>query len=132
MQKEYSVYLALSQYLRLQYPLVLYRFDLAGNNLSKAAAGKDRAIQKSRGYPDLFIMEPRGGFAGLFIEVKAAGVKISKRDGTFASPHILKQTGYLLRLTQRGYSAEFGVGFDACKKLIDEYLSLPVCKLEKP
>jgi hypothetical protein len=125
MQKEYNVCLAIANYLRLQYPSVEFHFDLAGNNLSEAARNKNKAIQKRRGFPDLQILEPRDRFAGLFIEIKAPDTRLQKESGVWASDHILEQAAYLLRLTQRGYLAEFGVGFDECKRIIDNYLSLP-------
>ena len=78
---------------------------------------------RGRGFPDLQILEPRGGFNGLFLEIKRNGERIFKKDGTFASEHILEQADWLNGLRLRGYKAEFAVGFDECKTIIDAYFA---------
>jgi hypothetical protein len=120
--KEYQLYKAVATYLRLQYPKVIYHFDLTGVNLSKAQAGMNKAIQHGSGFPDLFIAHPRNGHSGLFIELKAEGTRIHKADGKCTTGHIANQQTVLINLSSRGYVAAFGVGFDQCKEIIDEYL----------
>jgi hypothetical protein len=121
---EYSLSKAVSTYLRLQYPKVLFHFDYAGLNLSKAQAGRMKAIQGSRGYPDLFIMAARGKYHGLFIELKPQGTKLLKADGEFATPHLQEQADMIFKLVDEGYAARFGCGIDECIRLIDSYLTL--------
>lgn len=95
---------------------------MAGLNLSKTQAGMNKVIQKSRAYPDLFILEARQGYRGLFIELKKAGAKIKKRNGDYADEHIKEQAEMLGRLRGKGYYAQFGIGWDECKQIIDFYL----------
>ena len=121
--KEYQLYRAVAAYLRLQYPKVMYHFDLTGVNLSKAQAGMTKAIQHSSGYPDLFIAEPRGGYHGMYIELKAEGTRIYKADMTPATDHIAQQMDRLNDLTDRGYDCYITAGFDKTKLVIDEYLN---------
>lgn len=121
--KEYQLYRDIAAYLRLQYPKVMYHFDPTGLNLSKAQAGQMKAIQHSSGYPDLFIAEPRNGFAGLYIELKAEGTRTHKRNGAPATEHIANQVSALALLWDKGYRATMTVGFDMTKKVIDEYLN---------
>lgn len=121
--KEYQLAKAVSTYLKLQYPDVIFHFDYAGLNLSKAQAGKMKAIQGERGWPDLFIAERRERFWGLFIELKIAGTKLFKRNGSHATPHIAEQSKMLVLLSEKGYKCRFGIGFDDVKMIIDEYLS---------
>ena len=121
--KEYQLYRAVAAYLRLQYPKVMYHFDLTGVNLSKAQAGMTKAIQHSSGYPDLFIAEPRGGYHGMYIELKAEGTRIYKADMTPATDHIAQQMDRLNDLTDRGYDCYIIAGFDKTKLVIDEYLN---------
>jgi hypothetical protein len=121
--KEYQLYRDVAAYLRLQYPKVMYHFDLTGLNLSKAQAGQMKAIQHSSGYPDLFICEPRGDYHGLFIELKAEGTRIWKADKTPASDHIAEQMDRLNDLTDRGYDCYIIAGFEYVKQVIDEYLN---------
>lgn len=127
---EYKICLMISRYLNLQYPNVLYHWDYAGLNLSKAQAGRMKSLQGKRGWPDLFIAHPRIDktnhegivFAGLFIEVKKEGTNIYKKNGEPTTDHISDQIRCLNILEKRGYCAWFGIGFDHCKKIIDNYL----------
>lgn len=121
---EYNLCKSLSVYLRLQYPKVLFHYDLSGLNHSPAQAGMTKMIQGGRGWPDLFLAEPRGIYKGLFLELKAEGTNIFKRDGeTFATPHIAEQSTMIDALSRRGYASSFAIGFDEAKQLIDAYLN---------
>lgn len=128
--REHDIYVLIADYLRYQYPEVIYRFDLAADlKLSIGQARKHKRLQKYRGYPDLFIAEvkavddARKVCFGLFIELKKEGTRIFKKDGTLVSDtHIREQFDMLHDLRVRGYAAEFACGFDEAKKLIDDYM----------
>lgn len=60
--------------------------------------------------------------AGLYIELKKEGTLLKKKNGEWATEHIAEQAEVLESLRQRGYCAEFAVGFEEAKKIIDEYL----------
>lgn len=130
--EEYQVCKQIAIYLRYQYPDIIYHFDLAGLNLSRAQAGMMKAIQGKRGWADLTIAEPKPlsphhggfGFCGLFLEVKKEGTKIFLKDGKtlVADEHIREQHEMLAALRKRGYYAEFGIGFEHCKQQISNYL----------
>ena len=125
-----------ADYLRLQYPNVLFHSDFgSGIKLTMGQAAKQKRLQGRRGYPDLFIAEPRtirkGGdkyyYAGLFLELKRPGTTIYKKNGELVSnEHIQEQARMLEELRRRDYMAEFACGFDETKKIIDEYLGGPV------
>lgn len=122
--REHDIYTMIADYLRYQYPTVIYRFDLAADlKLTMGQARKHKRLQRYRGYPDLFIAEPKGKYAGLYLEIKKPGTKIIKKDGALvADEHIREQFDMLHDLRRKGYAAEFGIGFDATKKLIDDYM----------
>lgn len=61
-------------------------------------------------------------YAGLMIEIKKSGTRLKKKNGEWATPHIEEQVETLEKLRERGYRAEFAVGFEEAKKIIDEYL----------
>lgn len=132
MTSEHDLYAMLADYLRYNYKDIIWRFDLAADlKLTIGQARKHKRLQQHRGYPDLFIAEPRlvvtddmpDYMHGLFIEIKRPGVKLYKKNGELvADQHIREQAEMLQRLRQRGYKAEFACGFDEAKKLIDEYL----------
>ena len=127
--REHDIYTMIADYLRYQYPTVIYRFDLAADlKLTMGQARKHKRLQRYRGYPDLFIAEPKGKYAGLYLEIKKPGTKILKKDGAIvADAHIREQYGMLEDLRFAGDAAEFACGFDEAKKLIDGYLG---CKYD--
>lgn len=116
----------------------------AGAWLTKSQAGIQKAMQSSRGFPDLFIYEPRTVkhedgtekfYAGLAIELKKEGTTIivtrGARKGHLTSdPHIQEQFLMLKELKKKGYYANFGVGFDEARKIIDWYMGRQVANAE--
>ena len=120
---EHQLYEQIARYLQLQYPDVIYRFDLAADlKLTQSQAAKHKRLHPKRGYPDLFVAEPVLKYAGLMIELKREGTRLRKKNGDFASEHIAEQAIMLGELDSRGYKAEFAVGFDEAKRIIDSYL----------
>ena len=61
---------------------------------------------------------------GLFLELKREKTRLKKKSGEWASEHIAEQAIILQRLQNRGYKAEFAIGFDQATQMIDEYLKL--------
>ena len=82
-------------------------------------------------------MREWGFYFGLYIEIKKDGTKL-KRDkdakkplkgeikirkkGDWWDKHIEEQAEMLERLRERGYKAEFGVGYESTVKMIRDYL----------
>lgn len=129
--REHQLYEQIATYLQLQYPNVIYRFDLAADlKLTMGQAAKHKRLHPKRGYPDLFIAEykvdhwtntPR--WHGLFLELKAEGNSPFKKDGALKKDeHLEEQEEMLEALRSRGYMAEFATGFDEAKEIIDDYL----------
>lgn len=137
---EHSLYEQIARYLQLQYPNVIYRFDIAADlKLTPGQAAKHKRLHPERGYPDLFIAKPKevkvktalgGGYilveaktlSGLYLEIKTESNSPYKKDGTLKKDqHLEEQAKMLEKLRARGYRAEFGVGFEGCKQIIDEY-----------
>lgn len=121
---EHNLYEQIARYLQLQYPDVIYRFDLAADiKLTPGQAAKHKKLHPTRGYPDLFIAESSSKDHGLYLEIKTESNSPYKKDGTLKKDkHLEEQARMLERLRARGYRAEFGVGIEECKKIIDEYL----------
>lgn len=121
---EHNIYKLIAQYLQQQYPDVIYRFDLAADlKLTPGQAAKHKKLHPTRGYPDLFIAESSSKDHGLYLEIKTESNSPYKKDGTLKKDkHLEEQARMLERLRARGYKAEFGVGIEECKKIIDEYL----------
>lgn len=121
-----------ADYLRLQYPDVIFHSDFgSGAKLTPGQAVRQKRLNGGRrAWPDIFIAEPRFVMTiskpecyGLFLEFKRAGVRLKKKNGEWASQHIAEQAEMLGKLRQRGYAAEFAVGWDEAKRIIDTYLA---------
>lgn len=124
MSKESDIYFVIAKFMALKYPQVVWRFDFsAGMKMSFGQARKHKGMNPHRGYPDLFICQCKGGYGGLYLEIK--NVKIRKMDGQLlADKHLHEQAEMLLHLEKAGYRAEFAVGFKECVDKIDAYLNL--------
>lgn len=130
--KEDSIYKQLATYLKSLSKPVIWRFDVGADiRLSIGQAKKIKALQGKKGYPDLFIAEPRLTFNGLFLEVKREGERLVKKNLEWATPHIAEQAEMHKQLRIRGYKAQFVRGFGEAKKVIDEYLGLTVLNNNK-
>lgn len=141
-QTEAQLQVQVADYIRLQYPDVIFHSDFgSGIKLAMGQAIKQKRLNGGRrAWPDMFLAEPMARkidlskdspfdkttklmYAGLFIELKREGTRIFKKDGTLVSDeHIREQFDMLADLRQRGYAAEFAIGFDGAKKLIDDYM----------
>ncbi len=138
-KKEEFLHLKVCDYLHKNYPDVLFRTDFSsGMKMTPGQAAKHKKFQKSRAWPDLFIAESGvvefkedGLIAhlrknGMFLELKADGVKLYKKDGTFRkNKHIKEQVEMLDKLNESGYYARFAVGYDEAIRIITNYLGEP-------
>lgn len=113
------------RYLKVLYPKVLFKFDFgAGAILTGQQAAQQGRMQCVRGWPDLFIVEPRHCWQGLFIELKREDEKLYKANGLFRTEHLEDQSKVHLMLAERGYKCHFAAGFEVARILIDQYLNL--------
>ena len=121
---ESELQVMVADYLRLQYPDILFHSDFgSGIKLTIGQAVKQKRQNGGRrAWPDMVIAEPRGIYHGLYIELKKEGTRLKKKNGEWATPHIAEQAEVLDELKKRYYRAEFAVGFEEAKKLIDGYL----------
>ena len=101
------------KYIRYQYPALLYCASLGGQYQRYISQrNKAKATGYVKGFPDLGIYEARGGFHGLFIEIKQIGSYPTK-----------EQREWIIELNKRGYYACVSKGFDSVIKVIDDYLN---------
>jgi len=108
--KEYQLQKAVCKYLDLQN--VLYCGSMGGNyqaHMSVRIRAKKSGYK--RGFPDLFIYEPRGEYHGLAIELKVG----------YNKPTV-EQLTWLNELTERGYLAMSSNGLDQTIEIIETYL----------
>jgi hypothetical protein len=72
-RNEESEQIALCDYIKLQYKDVVFNSDHSGIRVSQGLANKIKRLKSENGIPDLNIDEPRGGYFGLKLELKATG-----------------------------------------------------------
>ena len=110
--KEYQLQKAVCKYLDLQN--VLYCGSMGGQyqvHMSQRIKAKKSGYK--RGFPDLFIYEPRGSYHGLAIELKVG----------YNKPTV-EQLTWLNKLTERGYLAMTSNGLDQTIEIIETYLKI--------
>ncbi len=115
---------------------IIFRFDIADMKLTQPQAMRQQKIQmKQRGYPDLFLCEPRGKYHGMYIEVKKSESEVFKKDGGYKQKkvykngvaiydHIQEQVKCQDMLRKKGYHVVWGFGYVDSMKKIHEYLNL--------
>ncbi len=120
---ERTLHRAVCDYIRLQYPDVIFNTDLSGaTKLTVGQAVALKSLRSGRGFPDITIYEPCKGFHGMFLELKQDGTPIYRQNGKMATPHIQEQWDMICKLNDLGYYAKFAIGIDDAIKQIDWYL----------
>ena len=117
---------AVVTYLKLRYKS-LFCASLGGQYQKyESQRRKAKRTGYKAGFPDLFIYEPKGIYSGLAIELKTLKGTPYKNNGMYKKKYDLggdryNQTEWLENLRLRGYQAQFVVGFDQAKEVIDNY-----------
>ena len=139
-KNEENLHLRICDFLRKNYPDVIFRTDFSsGMKMTPGQAIKHKKFQSSRAYPDLFIASrctkvilKIGDYSvnqmlhGMFLELKAEGVKIYKKNGEIvANKHYQEQAEMLKRLRTENYYAEFAIGYNDAIQQITNYLGEP-------
>lgn len=126
-KKEETLHLKVCDYLRKNYPDVLFRTDFSsGMKMTPGQAAKHKKFQKGRAWPDLFIAESNNFASGLFLEIKAEDVIVFKKNGKIRkNKHLIEQDKMLKELRKKGYRARFAIGYNQAIFEIQQYLGEP-------
>lgn len=132
-KKEELLHLKICDYLRKNYPDVLFRTDFSsGMKMTPGQAAKHKKFQKGRAWPDLFIAESNNFASGLFLEIKAENVIVFKKNGKIRrNKHLIEQDKMLKELRKKGYRARFAIGYNQAIFEIQQYLGEPKPKKVK-
>lgn len=82
-----------------------------GGARSKSEAGRMKRQGVKAGVPDLVLPVARGGYHGLYLELKAAGGRPTP-----------EQKEWIRELQEQGYASTVAVGWEAAAKVIETYL----------
>jgi len=116
-QNEYNIQVAIVNWIHAQYPGILMTISPSGMKLPIGVATKLKRMGYRAGTPDLLILEPRGGFHGLFIELKSDTGRLSDHQAEF-----------LEELNARKYHSTVCYGFIDAESTIKSYMNLPEVK----
>lgn len=86
-----------------------------GGLRSKATAAKMKAMGQKKGVWDWLLLAPRGRFHGMALELKSPGGHLT-----------IEQVRFGEDLRERGYYTAVCVGWDAARKVIEDYLRVRV------
>ena len=126
-KKEEQLSKAVSRYLKLQYPDVVFTCDSSGIRLTIGQATALKAQRSTHKIPDMIILKPNAEYHGLILELKSDDSSPFLKDGSLSKgQHIQEQNQTLTALLNIGYYAVFAVGFDNAKKIIDDYMKLKI------
>ena len=101
-------------FIRAEYPEIDLMFHIPnGGSRNKLEAANLKKQGVKAGVPDLFLPVSRGGYHGLFIELKYDKNKPTE-----------KQTEWLKNLNEQGYAVAVCYGCDEASKKILKYLKL--------
>jgi len=121
-KEEEIIHARVCNYLRLKYPLVFFFSDPSGIKMSIGMAVKLKATRSLHKQIDLFIAHPVGKYSGMFIEIKKDLNEVLTKKGEMRnSEHIKAQYKSLRHLSNEGYYAVFGCGYDDCIEEIEKY-----------
>lgn len=110
--REHQIQVACVNYFRYTYPEVLIWAIPNGGARNAVVAAKLKAEGVLAGVPDLFVAAARGGFHGLFIEMKAGKNKPTN-----------EQTTIMARLETEHYKTAVCYSLDEFMAAVDGYLS---------
>ena len=114
---EDNLQIAVANYLKLQYPGVLFCHIPNGGNRSAREGARFKAMGIKPGMPDVMIFKSVGNWAGLAIELKVKPNKVQ-----------LTQLECLKALAMEAWKAEICWSFEEAKNVIDCYMEKPKIK----
>lgn len=108
---EHTLQKSLVQYMLISYPNILFCASAGGMRTSMTQAVKMKQSGYVKGFPDMFIYEPKKKFCGLAIELKV--------KGNYPSPH---QKKWISDLNSKGYKAVVCTGLDEAIAELNNYM----------
>lgn len=128
---EEQIHIALCKYIQLQYPDVIFTTESSGLRLSMRAAVVAKQCRNPKtGWCDIIVLEPRGKWHGLLVEVKKSESELFTKKGEFRNTqHNFEQQEFAYKANSKGYYYIYACSLDMGKKAIDSYMSQPCNQL---
>lgn len=106
MRPEDSIHISICDFIKTQYPDVIFSSEPSGLRLPIGQAKKLARMRSGSKLLDIWIPEPRGPYHGLFFEVKAES-PFQKNGSLYSDKHLAEQAKMIERLKKKGYQAMF-------------------------
>jgi hypothetical protein len=125
-RKEEDMQMALSKYIMLMFPDVIFTAEASGVRTSYVQAAKMKMMRSHGCHLDMIILEPRGLYAGLILELKHEDKSPFLQNGSISKKeHVQAQAAMVNRLKNKGYYSSFAVGLDQGIAIINHYMNQP-------
>jgi hypothetical protein len=114
--------MAILDYCKLAYPK-LYASVIKIHNEGQRSRSTNRILPRlglRSGASDLFFALPTSYYAGLWMEIKKDGWKITASQ----KEHVQRQLDFISQMQENGYMARMVIGVDEGIKLLNDYMSL--------
>lgn len=113
-EEEQAALFSWAEVMENRYPELRLMFHIPNGGLrSKTEAARFKRAGVKAGVPDICLPVARGGFHGLWIELKAMDGKLSEN-----------QLAWIGALIRQGYMAVKCRGFEEARETIEEYLGM--------
>ena len=125
-QPEYKIQAAFVREMNRRHPGVLVFSDTAAH-IKKTQIQQVRANALStpgEKWPDVFIAQPSGHYAGFWIEFKAESPYRKDGIGLLSNPHIEAQANTMAKLRNAGYYCAFAWEVEIAIEKVEWYLNL--------
>lgn len=124
LRPEERIHFQVCDYMKVQYPKVFFISESSGLRVSPGMAAKLKRTRSNHVHLDLYILEPKGKYHGLILELKAKEIyKKNKPTELLKNDHVEQQAETIKKLNEKGYKASFALSFVEAKKIIDAYLN---------
>ena len=126
---EYVLQCQCIQWLRWQYPDVLFTSVPAGMKAHKIHAIKMKMMGYNKGYPDICIEEPRANYHGMRVELKTEEYRNRKNGGLSTD-----QIWWIDQLQKRAYWVKVCYNLDEFVEAVTDYMTMrgvPILQVDK-
>lgn len=121
---EQYLQVAVASYVKMNYKDVDFISESSGIRVGPGPAQLLSAIRSKGKLPDMTFLEPRAGYCGMALELKADGCSPYLKDGSLSTDkHVIEQAKTLARLRSKGFFAEFATGYKEAIWMIDRHMS---------
>lgn len=123
MKKEESLQIAISRFIKLQYPNVIFTSESSGIRLTMGQAVKAKKQRSKHKLPDMIILQPNKEYHGICFELKKKSPFL--KDGSLSTnKHIQEQHKTLKQLSTLGYYTCFVWSLEQAISILKKYLNL--------